>query len=206
MQPRPSKGVYLRDRDLLVPEVLRGLQARILSGEVVYIQFDPHFLSWGALDRPYQASRVQSGSGGSSKRIAKTVANREAKVLVVLCRLLSSMGAFWSFTHPVSSQLFKFEPVRDLLELPGVSDILVTQPPNLPWDSGGALSRTRTRIWTNIPGVDCQRSSQQAFHNPLGSISWQVPAASFTPCGVPLSVCHVLAMHLLAAVRARECL
>ena len=119
--PRP--GVHIACRDLLNPQVLRTLHARILSGEVGYMHFGLPCKTWGPLARMNGSLRSRDHPEGFPPSPKDLVANREARAVGSLCRSLSLMGALWSIENPQGSYCFCYAPIRDLSLLPEVSDV-----------------------------------------------------------------------------------
>ena len=73
-----------------------------------------------------------------------------------LCRLISKKGGFFSVENPATSAVWNYEPVQDLLSLPGAVDVKLDQcefglrPPHWAELGGDVRMRKSTILRTNL--------------------------------------------------------
>ena len=120
-------GGYVAACDLDLLSVQRELLQRIRSREVIYVHFGIPCSSWSSLQRMNGGSRrkhLPQGSGLLSKEIR---GNDQADFVVRACRLLLSMGGYFSIENPAYSYLWDYQPMQDLLSDPSCFDVFFHQ-------------------------------------------------------------------------------
>ena len=157
LEAYPSKGVYVRESDLLVKEVFDGLVRDIKAGLLIYIAFGTPCSSWSILARR-KNSRTYDCPQGLEVDARELLANKQAVVTAELCQLLANYGSYFSIENPKTSLLFRYEPIERLLEVKDASLVSFDQCAyglRLPGTAQSQFCKKATSILSNIPAMTC---------------------------------------------------
>jgi len=151
----PSKGVYVRESDLLVPEVFNGLMQDVVAGIIMFLAFGTPCSSWSILARRNN-SRTTHNPGGDLLDEKELIANKQAELTAWLCKILYHRGGYFTIENPATSLLFRFGPICELGDLPGVQLTTLDQCAyglHLPGTPQHFFCKKTTSVLSNVEGI-----------------------------------------------------
>ena len=130
LEPFPSadnrKGkTYIRVNDIMEADVLRGLTSDIKCLYFLGMHFSICCGGWGKANTMNGGTRSHShpevGQGGRTVLDREHLANAQARIVVDLCKLLHSLGCYFTIENPHDSFLWHSAVLCELFESIGVS-------------------------------------------------------------------------------------
>ena len=167
MEPYPSPDnskrsvrAYFRCNDVMEPDVLCGLRSDIIAGFYLCLHFGICCGGWGKANTMNGGTRTISvplgGAYGRQRLPREELANLQAIVVSDLCRLLHSLGLYFSIENPYDSFLWSCPAILSLMEFIGADCTFVqfdqcTYGLQLPGASSTCFCRKRTCMLSNMP-------------------------------------------------------
>ena len=117
MEAYPSRGVYVKEHDLLDRSVFLRLRKWVLEGLFVYIHFGLPCSRFSRLQNLSGGTRTADRPEGDGSRQNEVIGNQLADEVAELCWCLHSMGCYFSIENPASSLVWGYAPIESLLEI-----------------------------------------------------------------------------------------
>lgn len=114
---REGRHVYDCGQDLCEPSVYEGLISDAKAGRYVYIHFGLPCRTWGPAGRLAGGTRRVGQPWGDGSLGREIEANRELRVVVLVCAELALAGVHFTVENPLSSYAYKTELFQSLCEL-----------------------------------------------------------------------------------------
>jgi len=202
----PRKGVYVRESDLLVPEVFNGLVQDVLAGVIIFLAFGTPCSSWSILARRNN-SRSQANPAGDLLDAKELTANKQAELTASLCKILYHHGGYFTIENPATSLLFRYGPICELGELPGVHLTTLDQCAyglQLPGTPPNFFCKKTTSVLSNIKAVSnvCTRCPGRSLvhqhHHAQGclKVDGKSVRASVLAGAYPIDLCDAWAQAI----------
>ena len=206
----PRKGVYVRESDLLVPEVFNGLVQDIIAGVIIFLAFGTPCSSWSILARRNN-SRSQEHPAGDLLDAKELTANKQAELTATLCNILYHHGGYFTIENPATSLLFRYGPICELGRLPGVHLTTLDQCAyglQLPGTPPNFFCKKTTTLLSNVSAVSnvCLRcpgkSPVHQHHHAQGclKVDGKSVRASVLAGAYPVALCDAWAQAIKSII------
>jgi len=206
----PRKGVYVRESDLQVPEVFNGLMQDVNAGIIIFLAFGTPCSSWSILARRNN-SRSSQNPAGDLLDEKELVANKQAELTACLCKILYHRGGYFTIENPATSLLFRFGPILELGEFPGVRLTTLDQCAyglQLPGTPPNFFCKKTTSVLSNVVNISnvCARCPGRSLvhqhHHAQGSlkVDGKTIRASVAAGAYPPRLCEAWAQAISATL------
>ena len=150
MDAYPAKNVYVPEHDLLMPSVVKQLEALFAAGCYFYVHFGLPCSSFSRLQHWNGGTRTLAHPEGDCSLEREIIGNKLARITARLCLILHKAGCYFSIENPRFSYVWNFPPILKLLDVAFDVDfdqcMYGLRPPHIPQASHSTFHRKPTPL------------------------------------------------------------